>query len=91
MRAFIAARHVSFDSHFISASAAKHRRLRPFRMRPDFDRVAGQSLVTFLAREIYAAALHLDSDDVESGSIVSTANLRIQIDAANLRPRGLHK
>jgi hypothetical protein len=40
MRAAIAAAPVFLDRHLISASAAEHRRLSPFRMQPDFDRMA---------------------------------------------------
>jgi hypothetical protein len=47
--------------------------------------------VAILAGIIDAAALHPDRDDVESGSIVSAAGLRIQIDSANFKARKLHR
>jgi hypothetical protein len=82
--AVVTACHVLIDCHFISANAAEHCSLSPFRLRPDLDCVAGQSLVTLFAGIIDAAALYLDGDNVESRSIVSAASLRIHIDSANL-------
>lgn len=82
---------VLVDRHFMSASAAKHRGLTPFGLRPYRNRMAGQSVVTLLAREVDSAALHLDGDHVESGSIVSATGLRIQIDSEDYRAGRLHR
>src|ERR1700691_5728555 len=91
MRASIIARPIFADGHFIPASAAEHRGLVPLLLRPDLDRMAGQSLVTLLAGVIDSTALHFDGDDVERGPIVSAAGLRIQIDSANFGARALHR
>ena len=95
MSACVAARHVLVDRHLISANAAEHCPLSPFLQRPDLDRmagrIAGQGLVTLFAGKIDTAALHLDSDNIESGSIVHAASLRIQIDSANFRARDPHR
>jgi hypothetical protein len=90
MRASVTACHVLPDGHFIAASAAENRRPVPLLARPDLDWMAGQSLMTFLAGVIGTAALHLDGDYVESGSIVGAASLRIQVDSANFRVRRWH-
>ena len=89
--ATVIACHIAIDAHFISASAAEHRNLIPFSLRPDLDRMASQGLVTFLAGVVDAAALHLDGDHIESGPVVSAAGLRIQIHPANFRTRKLHR
>ena len=96
MRAFIAACHVLANGHLLSANAAQHCGLIPFRLRPDLNRMARQRFVTFLTGVINAAALHPDGDDVESGSIVSAAGVCIEIDSANIgtrnfRARGRHR
>jgi len=91
MRAFIAACHVLIDRHLMSASATEHRKLGPFRVRPDLGRMAGQGLMALLAGEINAAALHLDGDDVESCCVMGAAGFYIQIDSANFRARELHR
>jgi hypothetical protein len=91
IRTSVAACHVLLDGHFISASAAEHRRLSPFHLRPDLDRMARQSLVTLLAGEIYTAAVHLDRDNIENGSVVGAASLCIQIDSSNFGARGLQR
>jgi len=87
----IAARHVLRDAQLISAGAAEHRRLVPFRLQPDLDWMSSQSLVTLFASVMDAAALHLDGDDVEFGSIVSAARHGVEINAENLRARKLHR
>lgn len=84
-RALVAAGHVLLDAHLISTGAAQDRVLGPLGPRPDFDRMVSQSLVALLAGVVDAAAFHLDRDNVENGSIVSAARLRIQIDSANFR------
>ena len=91
IRACVAACHVLLDGHLISTNAAEHCRLSPFGLRPDFNRMAGQSIITILAGEIHAAAFHLDGDNVELRLVMSAARLRIQSDSANLRARHLHR
>ena len=79
----VATCHVLRDAEFAAASAAKHGRLTPLLLRPDLNRMVGQSFVALLAGVIDPAALHPDRDDVESGSVVSAACLSIEIDPAN--------
>lgn len=90
-RALVAAAEIVRDGHLTAAGAAQHRAHGPLGARPDLDRMVREGLVAILAGVIDTAALHPDRDDVESGSIVSAAGLRIQIDSANLRARGLHR
>ncbi len=89
--ALVAARHVLRDAQFVSAGVTEYRELCPFFPRTDLDRMARQSLVTLLARKIQTAAMHLDGNNIESGSIVSAASLRIQIASANFRTQALHR
>lgn len=87
----VAAREVLLDAHFLSADAAQDGEFSPLRLRPDLDGMVSQGIVAVFACVINAAALHLDRNDVESGSIVSAARLRIEIDSENLWAREYHR
>jgi hypothetical protein len=51
---------------------------------PNLGRMIGESVVAILAREVHAAALHLNRDDVRGPMIMLAACLRVEIDATNL-------
>ena len=71
------------DTYLPPAISAHHCQLIPFAARPDFDRVVGQGIVAILARVIEAAALHLDSHDVQYLVVMNAASLRIQINSVH--------
>lgn len=75
----------------MSASATEHRGLPPCGLRPYLNRMAGQRLMTLLAREILSAALHFDGDDVQSGSIMRATGFRIHIDSEDFGTGELHR
>lgn len=83
MRAAGVAIEILGDGESPAARSAKNRMLVPFRARPRFQRVAGESVVAILAGVEEAAAAHLDGDDVESGVVVGTARLRIELQAVD--------
>src|SRR6202040_1800175 len=69
-RAGIIAIEIAPDAHLRSAGAAEHGRFIPLSARPWFERVIRQRLMAILAAIIYAAALHLDGDDVARRLVV---------------------
>ena len=77
------ARRILHDAEFISAGAAEHSGLSPILPRPDLDRMIRKSLMALLAGVIDATAFHPNGNNVESGSVVSTACLSVEIDPAN--------
>lgn len=83
--------NILLNAHLISTGAAQHGKLGPLGLRPDFDRMISQLLMTILAGIVGATTFHFDGDDVEGSSIVGAARLGIDIDSANLRARGLHR
>jgi hypothetical protein len=85
VRAARFALHVLTYAQLGAASAAKNCSLLPLALRPDFDRMSGERLMTFLARIIHAATLHFDRDDVGWAAIMLAARLRIQIYAAHIQ------
>jgi hypothetical protein len=74
---------VGGDSELDAAGAAEDGRFVPFGLRPGFDRVASQGIVTVFASVEEAAALHFDGDDVESGMVMKAASLWIEMEAAD--------
>src|SRR5271156_5016701 len=70
------------NAELISADPTEHSGLAQFCLRPDFDGMVCQDLVALFAGVISAAALHLDSKNVEIGSAVSAARLSVEIDPA---------
>jgi hypothetical protein len=49
--------------------------------------MAGESFVAILAGIVFAAALHLDGDDVDCASIVGAAGLLVEADSVDFWAR----
>jgi hypothetical protein len=78
------------DSQLYSACTTQDCRLIPFRLWPDFDRMAGECVMADLARIVVATALHLDRDDVHWFVVMSAAGLSVKIGSVHLGPGTWH-
>jgi hypothetical protein len=82
-RACETAIQVLLNGHLRPACATKHGGFGPFRLWPDLDRMASQSLVAVLAGVIDTATPHLDGNNVENTPVVSAASVHIEVDSAD--------
>ena len=57
--------------------------MMPFGLGPDFNGVAGESVVAIIAGVVSSAAFHFDGDDVERGVVMEAAGLGIEVEAAD--------
>jgi hypothetical protein len=76
--ALVGALQVLPDREFRPASAAQNSSLVPLSLRPDFKRVAGQCVMTVLARKVDTATLHLDRDDIHWLAVMRAAGLSVK-------------
>ncbi len=68
----------------MSADATEYRVRVPLGGGPNANRMSRQGVVTIFAGIKYAAAFHLDGDDVHRQMVVSAARLGIDVDSANV-------
>ena len=76
--------HVLRDAQLRAAPAAKNRFLLPLTPRPDFDRVPRPRFMAILARVEFAAALHLDRDNVRRPVIMRATGLPVEVHTAHV-------
>ena len=75
--------HVFRDRQLRAALAAQNCFLLPFLPRPRLDRMSGQRVMAILARVKFAAALHLDRNNVRRPVIMRATGLAIELDSAH--------
>ena len=78
------------DSEFCPAGAAHYRGLIPLLYGPDLNRMVFKGIVAIFAGIVLPTALHLDGNDIDRRVVMSTARLRIQLNAEYVWSRLVH-
>jgi len=71
------------DGQLGSTRATDHSILVPFDLRPQFNIVASQRIVTILASVVRPTALHFDRDNIQLAVVMAAARFRIEIYSKN--------